>query len=137
VRLGVTLDLTMIRALIVLLLLTSAANAQTAIGRTTKVKPEAHGTVAGTLQSGGSVHANETIGTGSAGQADMRFHDNSNLVVGPSSSVKLDKFIYNPNAGAGQMILNATKGSFRFSTGAQSKGDIKVKTPYGTLGVRG
>jgi hypothetical protein len=55
----------------------------------------------------------------------------------PSSSVKLDKFIYNPNASAGQVILNATKGSFRFSTGAQSKGDVKVKTPYGTLGVRG
>jgi hypothetical protein len=67
----------------------------------------------------------------------MNFHDNINLLVGPSSSVKLDKFIYNPNAGARQVILNATKGSFRFSTGAQSKAEYKVKTPYGTLGVRG
>jgi len=27
--------------------------------------------------------------------------------------------------------------NFRFSTGAQNKGDYKVKTPHGILGVRG
>jgi len=27
----------------------------------------------------------------------LRFHDNSNLSVGPKSSVRLDKFVYDPN----------------------------------------
>jgi hypothetical protein len=33
--------------------------------------------------------------------ADLRFHDNSNLSVGPKSSVRLDKFVYDPNKSAG------------------------------------
>jgi len=49
----------------------------------------------------------------------------------------LDRFIYDPNRSAGQVILNATKGSLRFSTGSQNHGTISVKTPYGTLGIRG
>ena len=59
------------------------------------------------------------------------------LHVGPSSSVRLDKFVYDPNKGTGSVVIDATKGAFRFSTGAQNKGDYKVKTPYGILGVRG
>ena len=31
----------------------------------------------------------------------------------------------------------ASRGAFRFVTGSQNKGDYRVKTPYGTLGVRG
>src|SRR5262245_22200947 len=53
------------------------------------------------------------------------------------SSVRLDRFIYDPNRGTGEVILNATRGSFRFSTGAQGSKSYQVKTPYGTLGVRG
>ena len=63
--------------------------------------------------------------------------DKTNLHVGPSSSVRLDKFVYDPNKGTGSVVIDATKGAFRFSTGAQNKGDYQVKTPYGTLGVRG
>jgi len=48
-----------------------------------------------------------------------------------------DSTRHDPNKGAGSVVIDATKGAFRFSTGAQGKGDYKVKTPYGTLGVRG
>jgi hypothetical protein len=115
----------------------TASNAQSRIGSANSVKPEASGTIGGTLSAGSSVHANETIKTGTAGQAGLGFIDKSNLHVGPSSSVRLDKFVYDPNKGAGSVVIDATKGAFRFSTGAQGKGDYKVKTPYGTLGVRG
>jgi hypothetical protein len=113
------------------------AAAQQQIGSTRSVKPAAHGTVAGTLSVGAGVHANETIGTDAGGVAGLQFHDQSNLDVGPNSSVRLDRFIYNPNRGAGQVIRDATKGSFRFTTGNQNSKAYKVKTPYGTLGVRG
>jgi hypothetical protein len=113
------------------------AVAQQQIGTTRSVKPAAHGSVAGTLSVGSGVHANETIGTDAAGVAGLRFRDESNLDVGPNSSVRLDRFIYDPNRGAGQVILDATKGSFRFGTGSQNRGTIRVKTPYGTLGIRG
>jgi hypothetical protein len=83
------------------------------------------------------VHASETIRTGEAGVAGLRFRDNSNLAVGPKSVVRLDKFVYDPNRSTGSVAVEATRGSFRFVTGSQNRGDVKVKTPYGTLGIRG
>jgi hypothetical protein len=124
-------------ALAVLFVLSTPANAQSRIGSANSVKPEASGSIAGTLSAGSSVHANETVKTGGSGQAALGFIDKTNLHVGPSSTVRLDKFVYDPNKGTGSVVIDATKGAFRFSTGAQNKGDYKVKTPYGTLGVRG
>ena len=115
----------------------TASHAQTRIGTANSVKPEASGTIAGTLSAGSGVHANETVRTGNSGQAGMRFIDQSNLNVGPSSSVRLDKFVYDPNKGSGSVVIEGTRGAFRFSTGAQNKGDVKIKTPSGTLGIRG
>ena len=113
------------------------SHAQTRIGTANTVRPEASGTIAGTLSAGSGVHANETVRTGNSGQAGMRFLDESNLHVGPSSSVRLDKFVYDPNKGAGSVVIDSARGAFRFSTGAQNKGDVKIKTPSGTLGIRG
>jgi trimeric autotransporter adhesin len=115
----------------------TASNAQSRIGSTTSVQPEASGSVGGTLAVGSGVHANETVKTGSAGKAGLQFHDQSNLNVGPSSQVRLDKFVYDPNKGTGSTAIEVTRGTFRFSTGSQNKGEVKIKTPYGTLGTRG
>ena len=120
-----------------LALTATTANAQTRIGLATSVQPEASGSVGGTMSVGSGVHANETVRTGSSGKAGLQFHDQSNLSVGPSSQVRLDKFVYDPTKGTGSTVIEATRGTFRFSTGAQNKGEIKVKTPYGTLGMRG
>ena len=76
------------------------AAAQQQIGTAHSVTPAAHGSVGGTLASGAGVHADETIGTDTAGKAGLRFHDQSNLDVGPNSSVRLNKFIYDPTAAA-------------------------------------
>src|SRR6476620_8986524 len=114
----------------------TASHSQEAIGSATSVKPQAEAN-ARMLSGGSSVYSKELIHTGDAGVADLRFHDNSNLSVGPKSSVRLDKFVYDPNKSAGSVAVEATRGSFRFVTGSQSKGSYQVKTPYGTLGIRG
>jgi hypothetical protein len=114
----------------------TVANAQT-IGTANSVKPEASGSIAGTLSVGSGVHANETVRTENSGQAGLQFNDRSNLTVGPSSSVRLDKFVYDPNKGTRSMAIEATRGAFRFSSGGQNGGEIRVKTPSGTLGIRG
>jgi hypothetical protein len=115
----------------------AASDAQEAIGKATSVKPQADGSHGGPLSGGSSVYSKETVRTGDSGQADLQFHDSSNLTVGPKSSVRLDKFVYDPNKSAGTIAIQATRGSFRFVTGSQGKGNVQVKTPYGTLGVRG
>jgi hypothetical protein len=113
----------------------TASNGQE-IGSATSVKPQAEANTR-MLSSGTSVYSRDLIHTGDAGVADLRFHDNTNLSVGPKSSVRLDKFVYDPNKSAGGVAVEATRGSFRFVTGSQSKGSYQVKTPYGTLGIRG
>ena len=113
------------------------ANAQTRIGAASSVTPEASGSVAGALSAGSGVHANETIKTGSSGKAGLQFNDQSNLSVGPSSQVRLDKFVHDPNKGTASTVIEATRGTFRFTMGAQNKGEVQIKTPYGVLGARG
>lgn len=117
----------------------SATIAQEAIGRATSVRPQAEGSHGGnrTLAGGSEVYSKETLRTGDTGQADLRFLDNSNLNVGPKSNVRLDKFVYDPNKSAAGVAIQATRGSFRFVTGSQGGGSYQIKTPYGTLGVRG
>jgi hypothetical protein len=119
-----------------LILHSTTSYAQPRIGRATAIKPEAHANTR-QLAPGADVHANETIRTGTAGVADLRFIDNANLSVGPASVVRLDKFVYNPHRGSGSVTFEVSRGAFRFVTGSQSRGDYKVRTPYGTLGVRG
>jgi hypothetical protein len=113
----------------------TASNGQE-IGSASSVKPQAEANTR-MLAGGSSVYSRDLIHTGDAGVADLRFHDNTNLSVGPKSSVRLDKFVYDPNKSAGGVAVEATRGSFRFVTGSQSKGSYQVKTPYGTLGIRG
>src|SRR5262245_51322202 len=117
----------------------TTSHTQEAIGKATSVRPQAEGSHGGTrtLSGGADVYSRETVRTGDTGQADLKFRDNSNLSVGPKSSVRLDKFVYDPNKSTGTVAIQATRGSFRFVTGSQDKGSYQVKTPYGTLGIRG
>ena len=119
---------------------TTASYGQEAIGKATSVRPQAEGIHSGstrTLSGGSDVYSKETVRTGDTGQANLQFHDNSNLSVGPKSSVHLDKYVYDPNKSAGTIAVQATRGSLRFVTGSQGSGSYQIKTPYGTLGVRG
>ena len=113
------------------------AHAQQRIGKATAVKPQAQGSVAGQLAPNSDVHANETVRTTTGGQAELQFLDNTKLSVGPMSTVRLDKFAYDPNKGTGSVAVNATRGAYRFVTGVQDPRSYEIKTPYATLGVRG
>jgi hypothetical protein len=113
------------------------AYAQQRIGKATSVKPQAQGTVAGELAPDSDVHAAETVNTGATGQANLQFLDRTMLSVGPMSTVRLDKFVYDPNKATGTVVVNATRGAYRFVTGVQDSRSYTIKTPYATLGVRG
>src|SRR5262245_6303995 len=90
-----------------------------------------------TLSAGNDIHVSDTVRTGNFVQAHLRVIDSTNLNVGPSSSVRLDKFVYDPKKGSGGVAIDAAKGAFRFVTGSQKKGNYKINTPYGTIGMRG
>src|SRR5947207_9524314 len=121
----------------------TTGNAETraaAIGVASSITPSAEsgtGTAFQTLAPGSELHANETVRTGDAGKADLVFVDRTNLSVGPTSEVKLDKFVYDPVGTKGKVVIQATRGAFRFATGTQDHSAYQLNTPYGSLGVRG
>ena len=127
-------------ALLVLVLLampSAASLAETRIGVAASTKPNADGFVgAGSqpLSAGSEVFANETVRTGNLGQADLVFLDQTNLTVGPTSEVLLDKFVYDQTGSKGNVVFQATRGAFRFVTGTQDHRAYAINTPYGSLG---
>ena len=124
----------------VVLAMQSVAWAETRIGVASSVKPNADGVVGAgsqSLSAGSELYANETVRTGNLGQADLVFVDQTNLTVGPTSEVLLDKFVYDPTGPKGKVVLQLARGAFRFVTGTQDHRAYAVNTPYGSLGVRG
>jgi hypothetical protein len=114
--------------------------AEPSIGNAAAVKNQVEGIVAGQtrgLSSGSAVYSNELVRTGQESTAELEFLDSTRLSVGPISTIHLDKFVYDPNKRAGSVVVNATRGAYRFITGVQDPRSYEIKTPYATLGVRG
>ena len=89
------------------------------------------------LAAGGEVFQDETITTGVNSMTQLIFLDETSLSVGPESEVTLDRFVYNPATGAGDVVLSTAKGAFRFITGSQDPSNYQLKTPFANIGVRG
>jgi hypothetical protein len=118
----------------------TVSNAEPRIGTAASTRPNVEAVSSGntqTLSAGSEIYANQTVRTGNRGMADLVFLDKTNLSVGPTSEVRLDKFVYDPTGSAGSVVIQATRGSFRWVTGSQAKHAYQVGTPHGTLGVRG
>ena len=127
-------------ALLIMVLLTmhsGASRAEDRIGVAASTKPNADGITAGnsqTLSPGSELYANETVRTGNLGQADLVFVDKTNLMVGPTSEVLLDKFVYDATGAKSSVVFQATQGTFLLVTGTQDHRAYAVNTPYGSLG---
>jgi hypothetical protein len=118
----------------------TVSNAEPRIGTASSTRPNVEAVGVGstqTLSAGSELYANQTVRTGNRGMADLVFLDKTNLSVGPTSEVRLDKFVYDPTGSGGSVVLQATRGAFRFVTGSQAKHAYQVSTPHGSLGVRG
>ena len=89
------------------------------------------------LVTGDSVFRNETVRTGANSNARLVFLDSTNLGVGPTSSVKLDQFVYVGESNGQKMTVNLAKGVFRFTTGVLDKKAYEITTPTAAIGVRG
>jgi hypothetical protein len=90
-----------------------------------------------TLQPEAPVFSGDRIITGSIGEAQVRFRDNTKLVVGPSSTMIIDAFVFNDDNSARKISINAVRGAFRFFTGNSRKDAYSITTPTATIGVRG
>jgi hypothetical protein len=113
------------------------------VGVAAAVKPDVTSQPPGgdtsTLKIGKSVVYDERINTSGSGVVQVLLLDGSTFTVGPGSSLVIDKFVYNPSTGRGELVASFSKGALRFVGGKLSKNEpgVKVKTPAGALTVRG
>ena len=110
------------------------------IGVASAVKNDVHrlvGNAPQPLATGSDIFTNERSRTGEASTAQILFLDKTSLSIGPRAELTLDRFVYNPSTGNGRVVLNAVQGAFRFITGSQNPRNYTIRTPVGTLGVRG
>lgn len=84
-----------------------------------------------------NVFAEEVIETDSDSAARLVFLDGTELSLGASSRVLLDRFVYDPNAGTGTLLLTMVQGAFRFVSGTLSSQSYGLRTPFATLAIRG
>lgn len=121
------------------------ADAQTQtpeIGNVAAVNRDMSGTPPGVdrrlLSLGNEVVQDERIETTDVGSGQLLFADQTSLTVSPNTDIKLDKYIYDPNADSGDVALTMTKGALRFIGGRiTKKRRAVVRTPTATIGIRG
>lgn len=66
--------------------------------------------------------------------------DASIFTVGENCELVIDRFVYDPDTGAGQMSANVVRGAFRFMSGrigANNPTDADIRTPSALIGIRG
>jgi hypothetical protein len=121
-------------------LLPGSALALDAIGTAVVVEGQVSGSFSGhtsPLAKGDGVVSNEVVRTQIASSSEIGFVDQTKLFVGPSSSIKLDQFTFDQSGSASRFTVDVTKGALRFISGRSAHEAYGVKTPLGSLGVRG
>ena len=89
------------------------------------------------LTIGDVVRQDEVIEVSDDGKGEFRLNDDTKLALGPGSRMVLDKFVYDSDKKAGSIVLDLTKGAFRFITGVASKPTYQIRTPNASITVRG
>lgn len=113
------------------------------VGVTAAVNQAAHGTPPKrqirTISLGDAIIHDELIETDANGLLQILLADGTTFTVGPSSSLKIDSFVYDRDAGTAKIAATLGKGVFRFIGGQASKtpGGVTLDTPVGTVGIRG
>lgn len=89
------------------------------------------------LTAGTAVYLGDVIATDGQGEAQLLFSDGTRMVVGPNSQMVLDEFVFRGAASENKFAVRALGGAFRFITGDGPSEAYEIRTPSGTMGVRG
>jgi hypothetical protein len=87
---------------------------------------------------GDLVYRGDIIQTGPDGKLGVGFTDGSSFNVSGNARMELNDFVYDPHGHSNASLMSLTKGTFTFIAGEVAHtGNMKVKTPVGTMGIRG
>jgi hypothetical protein len=83
------------------------------------------------------VFQGDRINTGPAGEVHIRFRDGTLLVVGPNSSLVIDRFAIAEGPTAQQGRISFTRGTFRIVGSDRAKQAYSLRTPKGIVAIGG
>jgi hypothetical protein len=89
---------------------------------------------------GDAVFATDALRTGADGIVGVTLQDDTRLSIGPSSEVRLERYVYAPGEGGFGMVLNFVRGVAAYVSGRMAKlapNSIRLETPAAIVGVRG
>lgn len=89
---------------------------------------------------GTPVYVNSLLKTGPKGSMGVTFKDNQVMSFGPDTELTVDEYLYAPAKGDLKFAASMTKGTLNVVSGVIAKlkpESVSVKTPTGTIGVRG
>ena len=88
------------------------------------------------LAQGDAVYRDEGVRTRVDSKARLLLVDKTNLTVGPSSTIRLDRFVYSGAKQPGTIVLNLAKGTCRLVVGDANKHSYTIVTPTAAIGIR-
>lgn len=83
------------------------------------------------------IHQDELIETVERAWARLRFNDRSELRITSSTSIVLDRFIYDRSTRTGEIGVDISKGIMRFVSGRMNPQGTQFRTPTAIIGIRG
>ena len=122
------------------ILTTSPLQAQTRVGEAAVVKNEVlrvAGASVNQINVGDGLLRDEVVRTGLDSATRLVMADSTNLSLGPSASLKLDRTVFDDEHHYRDVAVRLTSGAVRFVTGHSEKAAYKITTPLATIGVRG
>ncbi len=114
--------------------------AQVPIGNVAGVTPAAIAALGGqevTVVQGIDLFEGQTIVTNERGIVQIVFVDETRMVVGPNSELVIERYLMQSPDTVGAFVANALGGTFRFISGNSPSNAYSIRTPAGTIGVRG
>ena len=85
---------------------------------------------------GDAVYRDEGVRTRVDSKARLVLVDQTNVTIGPSSTIKLDRFVYEGPKQRGTIVLNLAKGTSRLIIGDADKRAYMIVTPTAAIGIR-
>ena len=91
-----------------------------------------------TLQVGDALLKGDVLQTGTDGKLAIIFNDGTTFELGADARIVLSEFVYDPKGSQNKEIISLLHGPFSFLAGKVAHtGDMEVKTPVATMGIRG
>lgn len=83
------------------------------------------------------VEFNELIETVRESAIEIGFVDGSSLVIGAEASLKIDAFVFDSDAAAGNASVTLSRGAMRWITGLMPSDNVRLETPTAAITIRG